>query len=172
MSKETMSFDDDAQSRGLYPAYADLVKTLSVYPPGVTYPALDLSGELGEHYMIRKYFEVGDMLFAVVALCHEYGLSASAVLSVNVSDDSYFMDAVLSVSRICEGTKKVLRDRDGVPNSADKLIVQRELGIMVRYIATILRRERMTISDAIRANAEKLIDMHRRGVIKVEGDRR
>lgn len=68
--------------------------------------------------------------------------------------------------------KKVMRDRAGIPTPMDRDNMKKELGDVLWYMAQTALAYDLTLEDIAKANIEKLMDRHARGVINGNGDNR
>lgn len=73
---------------------------------------------------------------------------------------------------VVEKFKKVIRDRDGVLTEQDREEINKELGDVVWYIASLARYLDIPFSEVIRVNLEKSADRLKRNKIHGSGDNR
>lgn len=88
-------------------------------------------------------------------------------------------DLLLQVLGICgeageiaEKMKKIVRDKNGVISEEDKVLMAKELGDVLWYLARFAQSIDMTIEDVALMNMKKLESRVKRGVILGEGDER
>lgn len=88
-------------------------------------------------------------------------------------------DLLLQVLGICgeageiaEKMKKIVRDKNGIINEEDKVLMAKELGDVLWYLARFAQSLDMTIEDVALMNMKKLESRVKRGVILGEGDER
>ncbi|MBP6974747.1 MAG: nucleoside triphosphate pyrophosphohydrolase family protein [Candidatus Pacebacteria bacterium] len=73
---------------------------------------------------------------------------------------------------IAEKMKKIVRDKAGVISEEDKVLMAKELGDVLWYLARFAQSIDTTIEDVARMNMEKLESRVKRGVVSGEGDER
>ena len=88
-------------------------------------------------------------------------------------------DLLLQVLGICgeageiaEKMKKIVRDKNGIISEEDKVLMAKELGDVLWYLARFAQSLDMTIEDIALMNMKKLESRVKRGVILGEGDER
>ncbi len=124
------------------------VKT-AIYPPDakITYTALGLVGEIGE--------------------------LAEKVLDEN---DEFAERKVLRMAihggKLANQVKKIIRDDGGVPTSARKAAIRKEIGGVLWYMAALCQDLYTTLEEAATENIDILTDRAERGVIQGDGDDR
>ena len=73
---------------------------------------------------------------------------------------------------IAEKVKKMIRDDYGVLHSEVREELKKEVGDVLWYLAALSHDLGFTLSDAARANLDKLRDRQQRGVLGGSGDNR
>lgn len=73
---------------------------------------------------------------------------------------------------VAEKIKKILRDKDGAVNSADKDSLKKELGDVLWYLAQLATDLELSLDDIANANLKKLSSRMERGKIGGDGDER
>lgn len=169
MELSLAQFHASTEQQGLYVAYIDAVRSLSIYPKGVAYPTLGLMGEFGEFLHSTDLREAGDMIWYIGALCIEYSLSPNMVFQVIQMQKDNDWAAILTIGKICETSKKVLRDKGGIPDKADQELMLDYLRTLVSYLRNRLSAR---FEDVLRENVEKLYDRKARSVLSGNGDNR
>ncbi len=88
-------------------------------------------------------------------------------------------DLLLQVLGICgeageiaEKMKKIVRDKGGVIGEEDKMLMAKELGDVLWYLARFAQSIDMSIEDVALMNIEKLESRVKRGVVLGDGDER
>ena len=87
-----------------------------------------------------------------------------------------FTEKVLGLTgeagEVADKIKKILRDKDGKFSEEDKKEVEKELGDVLWYLASIARYLGLPLSEVAQANVEKLTGRLERGKIHGAGDNR
>ncbi len=95
--------------------------------------------------------------------------------SSSVADPS-FMSKVLGLvgeaGEIAEKFKKILRDKDGILDEADKQEIIKELGDVLWYIGVLSKYMDVPLQDVADRNLDKVLSRKARGVQKGSGDNR
>jgi NTP pyrophosphatase (non-canonical NTP hydrolase) len=73
---------------------------------------------------------------------------------------------------IAEKVKKLIRDKDGQPESLDAEDIKKELGDVLWYIATIADFMDISLDDVATTNVAKLADRQKRNQLHGSGDNR
>tara|TARA_Y100001968_G_scaffold321506_1_gene356049 strand:- start:47402 stop:47731 length:330 start_codon:yes stop_codon:yes gene_type:complete len=73
---------------------------------------------------------------------------------------------------VADKVKKILRDNDGVFDSASKEGIKLELGDVLWYVAQISSELGFNLEDVARANLSKLANRAKKGSISGSGDNR
>lgn len=73
---------------------------------------------------------------------------------------------------VAEKVKKILRDKDGVVDTADKESLKKELGDVLWYLAQLATEFGLSLDDIADANLKKLSSRMERGKIGGDGDNR
>lgn len=176
--------------------YQEKARSTAIYPnigSNITYPALGLAGETGEllskivkekHILNNEHRldllkEAGDVLWYVANLASEIQVSLEdvvknlkATVEFQQSCEGASIYAVCLASVICEKTKKVLRDKNGIVDDAYVSIVSENLAIILSLIDQIAQKLNSSISEVMEQNIEKLFSRKQRNVLKGDGDNR
>lgn len=95
---------------------------------------------------------------------------------VKDSNEIGFLEKVLGLvgeaGETADKVKKILRDKNGVISNEDKMLLVKELGDTLWYLAAISRYLGVSLSDVARINLEKLESRSIRNKIHGEGDER
>lgn len=162
--------------------YTNFVRSRKVYKNAgseVIYPVLGLLGELGE--LIEKcddgandgalLSEAGDVLWYIVAVADDVGLTLSDIPSSAYVDNTAY-DALIYGLRyaavMADKTKKILRD--GVVPDGKFWVFN--LGRVRSSFMTFLRLTSLDIRDVMQNNVDKLNGRVARGTIHGNGDNR
>ncbi len=73
---------------------------------------------------------------------------------------------------IAEKCKKILRDKNGIVSDEDKLLIKKEIGDQIWYIAALCKEFGLSMDEVAVANIDKLRSRKERGVIQGSGDNR
>ena len=73
---------------------------------------------------------------------------------------------------VAEKVKKIIRDKDGVFDSADQEEITKELGDCLWYLANIAKEFGIDLQDVAITNIDKLQSRQKRSVLKGNGDNR
>lgn len=73
---------------------------------------------------------------------------------------------------VCEKIKKVMRDKDGVLTTEDRLEIKKEIGDVLWYVSALAYELDLELSNVAEAVLIKLRDRAHRNVIKGSGDNR
>ena len=73
---------------------------------------------------------------------------------------------------VAEKIKKVLRDKNGIIDEETKVLIQKELGDVLWYVAQIASEIGLDLDDVAKGNIEKLQSRKERGVLQGNGDNR
>jgi NTP pyrophosphatase (non-canonical NTP hydrolase) len=73
---------------------------------------------------------------------------------------------------IAEKMKKIIRDKDGIINKADKQELVKEVGDVLWYLAVFAKQLNVSFEEIGRVNLDKLQSRKDRDVIKGSGDNR
>lgn len=71
-----------------------------------------------------------------------------------------------------ERFKKIIRDKDGIVDDADRQLIIKELGDVLWYVATLSHYLGEDLETVGQVNLDKLADRQKRGVLKSQGDER
>jgi NTP pyrophosphatase (non-canonical NTP hydrolase) len=107
---------------------------------------------------------------------NEYQVQA---LTTVISNDDDFKNTLHWVLGICgeageiaEKVKKILRDKNGVMNQADRDAIGKEIGDVLWYLAVLADAMGVKFEDIANVNLAKLKDRKLRGVLGGSGDNR
>lgn len=91
-------------------------------------------------------------------------------------NDPAFMEKILGLSgetgEFCDKVKKILRDKGGQYDDADRTEMLKELGDVLWYVASVARYLDEPLSQVAAHNVEKLESRLERGKITGSGDNR
>ena len=73
---------------------------------------------------------------------------------------------------VCEKIKKIMRDQKGYFTDEDTAEIEKELGDVLWYLATIATELNLALSVIAEDNMKKLLDRQERGVLGGSGDNR
>ena len=87
-----------------------------------------------------------------------------------------FLDKALGISgeagEFADKIKKILRDKNGTLDEADRIAIKKELGDVLWYTAEIALYLDIPLSEVAQDNLEKLASRQRRGKLHGSGDER
>ena len=87
-----------------------------------------------------------------------------------------FLDKVLGLAgesgEVADKIKKIIRDQDGIIKDDDKNALGKELGDVLRHVATCARYLGLDLEQVAQANLNKLESRQLRGKIAGSGDER
>lgn len=87
-----------------------------------------------------------------------------------------FIEKVLGLTgeagEVTDKIKKILRDKKGVLSNEDRAAIEKELGDVLWYLASIARYIDLPLSEVASLNIEKLEDRYQRDMIHGSGDNR
>lgn len=90
--------------------------------------------------------------------------------------DFAFLDKVLGLSgesgEVADKVKKLIRDQNGMISSENKVAIQKELGDVLWYLASVARYLGIDLESVALGNIEKLERRIQRGKISGSGDER
>lgn len=90
--------------------------------------------------------------------------------------DAGFIEKILGLTgeagEVADKIKKIIRDKDGVVADEDKESIEKELGDVLWYLASLARYLEIPLSQVAMHNIEKLEDRMHRNVLHGEGDER
>ncbi len=180
--------------------YAEEARSTAIYTNQFIYPALGLSGEIGElidkltagvHHKDEIIKEASDVLWYVVNICADAHLSfidlADSInggVPVNnftelgvqmiASDDkrSTLIKLPIYSGRITEIAKKTIRDSGGQLPAEKKPMIAESLAEVLRCLFEISNSWSINLDDVAQANIDKLFSRRDRGVLQGSGDNR
>ena len=87
-----------------------------------------------------------------------------------------FIEKVLGLTgeagEVTDKIKKILRDKNGMLSNEDRAAIEKELGDVLWYLASIARYIDLPLSEVASLNIEKLEDRYQRDMIHGSGDNR
>ncbi len=96
--------------------------------------------------------------------------------SARNAHDPAYIAKILGLSgeagEVSEKYKKIIRDKGGVINQADKDEIIKELGDVLWYVAILARYLGVNFEEIASRNIDKLSSRHKRGAIKGKSDNR
>jgi len=125
---------------------AAAIKT-AIYKDKITYPALGLSGEVGE--LAEKIADV-----KCPATRRDTLMLAS------------------HTGQVANQVKKILRDDDGILTPERKAAIASEIGDICWYVAALAYDIGIDLEDVAQENLDKLASRQERGTLKGDGDNR
>lgn len=160
---------------------------------GFFYVCLGLSGEIGE--LQEKIIcqepvediikEMGDVYWYISQVCMELGAPMSYLLKVKVQyknlrkiqnilpvTESQLLSLSIISGRICEITKKLLRDGNGHMPSAKREQIIENLAKIVHIMNGICGTQGISYEEVMKSNIDKLFSRRDRGVLGGSGDNR
>lgn len=140
--------------------YQEKALVTAKFPPvgdlNFIYPVLGLAGESGE--ALEKFLDKIEDQIVDPALKNE--------LKEN------FARLTISVSKVSEKMKKIIRDKGGILSPADVLEIGKELGDVLWYLSVIAKYIGLTLEEVAQLNIDKLSSRKERNVIHGSGDNR
>jgi NTP pyrophosphatase (non-canonical NTP hydrolase) len=101
-----------------------------------------------------------------------------ALTTVLTTDDQFkdMLHWVLGINgesgEIAEKVKKIIRDKNGQVNDADKQDLAKEIGDVLWYLAVFADQLGVSLEDIAQQNLDKLQSRKKRGVLGGSGDNR
>ena len=90
--------------------------------------------------------------------------------------DTGFIEKILGLvgeaGETAEKIKKILRDKDGKASKEDRVLITKELGDILWYVASIARYLNIPLSEVAELNIKKLESRRQRDKLHGEGDER
>ena len=90
--------------------------------------------------------------------------------------DTGFIEKILGLVReageTAEKIKKILRDKDGKASKQDRVLITKELGDILWYVASIARYLNIPLSEVAELNIKKIESRRQRDKLHGEGDER
>lgn len=90
--------------------------------------------------------------------------------------DTGFIEKILGLvgeaGETAEKIKKILRDKDGKASKQDRVLITKELGDILWYVASIARYLNIPLSEVAKLNIEKIESRRQRDKLHGEGDER
>lgn len=90
--------------------------------------------------------------------------------------DTGFIEKILGLvgeaGETAEKIKKILRDKDGKASKQDRVLITKELGDILWYVASIARYLGIPLSEVAELNIKKLESRRQRDKLHGEGDER
>ncbi len=107
-------------------------------------------------------------------LNHYQHKSRSTALYPNVGNNPIYPTLGLAgeAGEVADKVKKILRDKDGVFDSASKEAIKLELGDVLWYVAQLSSELGFELESVAQANLDKLANRASRGLISGNGDNR
>lgn len=106
----------------------------------------------------------------------EYQQQALTTASSTGDEFKDIMHWILGVTgesgEIAEKVKKIIRDKNGIISTEDKVELKKELGDVLWYLAVLSHELGLSFEEIAEANLEKLKSRKSRGVIGGSGDNR
>ena len=170
---------------------AEAAKT-AIYPRGLAYTALGISGELGELVVAvlakstSATAEISDVLWYVAMLAKDCGLTLSMVagrktfpLKIKESERCWGLDDILEeltihVGMACKNVKKTIRDDDGKLSKKRQKAIKLALRRVLYLLADLTNNAEWCapLEECAKMNIEKLTSRQERGVLHGDGDTR
>lgn len=90
--------------------------------------------------------------------------------------DTGFIEKILGLvgeaGETAEKIKKILRDKDGKASKEDRVLITKELGDILWYVASIARYLNIPLSEVAELNIKKIESRRQRDKLHGEGDER
>ena len=90
--------------------------------------------------------------------------------------DTGFIEKILGLvgeaGETAEKIKKILRDKDGKASKQDRVLITKELGDILWYVASIARYLNIPLSEVAELNIKKIESRRQRDKLHGEGDER
>lgn len=90
--------------------------------------------------------------------------------------DTGFIEKILGLvgeaGETAEKIKKILRDKDGKASKQDRVLITKELGDILWYVASIARYLNIPLSEVAELNIKKIESRRQRNKLHGEGDER
>lgn len=83
-----------------------------------------------------------------------------------------FLGLAGEAGEVTDKIKKIIRDKGGVISESDKILIEKELGDTLWYLAAISRYLGIPLSEVAKMNIEKLEGRFMRNKLHGEGDER
>ena len=102
------------------------------------------------------------------------GQAEETAVYPNKGDNLYYPALGLAgeAGEVCEKIKKIYRDKKGILSTEDKEELEKELGDVLWYVATLASEIGAFLSEIAEGNLDKLQSRMKRDVIKGSGDNR
>ena len=172
--------------------YIEKARTTALYPNlgnNLYYPTLGLAGECAE--VVEKcnredvetaeiVKELGDVMWYVANLTVEYSMTLDPIMNWTYVDsenlDYVIADTidtmVINAGKVCEASKKIMRDSEGEIPDAKFDMVYDALNMIVTNVAMLANILDTSIEEVMQTNIDKLLSRKERGQLKGDGDNR